>query len=257
MARAEKSGHPRNVVVVGATSGIARPLARRLVARGWNLVITGRDSSRLESVAADLRIRGGGAVAMLLLDPTDVRAVSGLFGDATALVGGPIDGIIVCHGSLPDESGPLLDVEQTRDAIDASFTSAAMVLAAAAQALEDRSGAFLVAISSVAGDRGRQSNYTYGAAKAGLTAYLAGLRNRLHPRNVTVLTVKPGIVRTPMTEGLAAADSPLAADAETVARDIERAILQRRDVLYTPWFWWPVMTIICGIPEAIFKRLRL
>ena len=257
MSRTPKRDEPRNVILVGATSGIARPLARRLVARGWNLVVTGRDAARLAPLADDLQVRGTGTVASLVLDPSDGAAVAGLCGAAAALLGGPIDGVIVCHGTLPDESGALLDVEQTRGAIDANFTSAAMVLAAAAQALENRPGAFLTAISSVAGDRGRQSNYAYGAAKAGLTAYLSGLRNRLHPRGVVVITVKPGIVRTPMTEGLPAAGSPLAADADTVARDIERAILRRQAVLYTPWFWWPVMTVICAIPEAIFKRLRL
>jgi decaprenylphospho-beta-D-erythro-pentofuranosid-2-ulose 2-reductase len=257
MSAAPKRDAPRNVILVGATSGIARPLARRLVARGWNLVVTGRDTARLAPLADDLRVRGTGTVATLVLDPSDGEAVDGLFTASAALLGAPPDGIIVCHGTLPDESGALLDVEQTRGAIDANFTSAAMVLAAAAQALEDRPGAFLAAISSVAGDRGRQSNYAYGAAKAGLTAYLSGLRNRLHPRGVVVITVKPGIVRTPMTEGLPAARSPLAADADTVARDIERAILRRRDVLYTPWFWWPVMTVIGAIPEAVFKRLRL
>ncbi len=257
MATASKRDSPRNVILVGATSGIARPLGRRLVARGWNLVVTGRDPARLAPLADDLRVRGNGTIATLVFDPSDAAAVAGLCGAAAALLGGPIDGVIVCHGTLPDESGAWLDVEQTRGAIDANFTSAAMVLAAAAQALENRPGAFLAAISSVAGDRGRQSNYAYGAAKAGLTAYLSGLRNRLHPRGVVVITVKPGIVRTPMTEGLAAARSPLAADADTVARDIERAILRRQAVLYTPWFWWPVMTVICAIPEAIFKRLKL
>ena len=257
MSRAPKRDDLRNVILVGATSGIARPLGRRLVARGWNLVLTGRDATRLGPIAADLRVRGAGKVTTLVLDPTDGVAVAGLFGSAATLLGAPVDGIIVCHGTLPDESGALLDVGQTRDAIDAGFTSAAMVLAAAAGALEDRPGSFIAAISSVAGDRGRQSNYTYGAAKAGLTAYLSGLRNRLHPRGVAVLTVKPGIVRTPMTEGLPAARSPLAADAEVVARDIERAILGRRDVVYTPWFWWPVMTVIGTIPEPIFKRLKL
>ena len=257
MSRAPKRDDTRNVILIGATSGIARPLGRRLVVRGWNLVVTGRDAARLAPLADDLRVRGSGTVVTLVLDPTDGAAVAGLFGAAATLLGSPIDGVIVCHGTLPDESGTLLNVEQTRGAIDASFTSAAMVLAAAAQALENRPGAFLAAISSVAGDRGRQSNYTYGAAKAGLTAYLSGLRNRLHPRGVAVLTVKPGIVRTPMTEGLSAARSPLAADADTVARDIERAILCRQAVLYPPWFWWPVMTVICASPEAIFKRLRL
>jgi len=109
----------------------------------------------------------------------------------------------------------------------------------------------------VAGDRGRQSNYTYGAAKAGLTAYLSGLRNRLYRSGVTVVTVKPGMIDTPMTRALGIRKGPLMTTPERVAFDVEAAILCRRDSIYSPWYWRPVMAVIRGIPEAIFKRLRL
>ncbi len=115
----------------------------------------------------------------------------------------------------------------------------------------------IAAISSVAGDRGRQSNYIYGAAKAGLTAYLQGLRNRLFFAGVHVLTIKPGFVATAMTDGLVNPNSPLLATPQQVARDIDRALRCRQNVLYTRWFWRPIMLIIRWIPEPVFKRLKL
>jgi short-subunit dehydrogenase len=110
-------------------------------------------------------------------------------------------------------------------------------------------------ITSVAGDRGRQSNYVYGAAKGGLDRFLQGLRNRLHPAGVAVVTLKPGFVDTPMTAGVA--KSPLFASSRRVGRAIHRAIEARRNVVYIPWFWRPIMFLITSMPEAVFKRLRL
>src|SRR6516164_9862855 len=126
-----------------------------------------------------------------------------------------------------------------RQSLDVNFLSAAELLEIAAAYFEPRRSGFIAAISSVAGDRGRQSNYTYGAAKAGLTAYLQGLRNRLWRAGVHVLTVNPGFVDTPMTRGRINPNSLLVATPERVARDIDRALRRRRDVLYTPWFWRP------------------
>ena len=131
------------------------------------------------------------------------------------------------------------------------------LLAPLANYLESRRRGYLAAISSVAGDRGRQSNYTYGAAKAGLTAYLQGLRNRLYRSGVHVLTIKPGFVDTRMTQGRVNPNSPLVASAARVARDIDRAIRRRRNVIYTPWFWRPIMLAVRALPEFLFKRLKL
>jgi len=245
-----------HVLVVGATSAIAQALCRRLAARGWALTLTGREADSLFPVAADLRVRGAAFVATQALDPCRFEALTAAFATAVA-AGGELDGVIVCHGSLTDEQGRFLAPDETRRIIDVNFTSAAAIMAVAAERLAARRSGFLCGISSVAGDRGRQSNFTYGAAKAGFTAYLSGLRNRLHPLGIAVITVEPGIVRTPMTAGLPAADSPLAATPDVVAADIERAILRRRDVVYTPWFWRWIMTVIWSIPEPIFKRLKL
>ena len=169
----------------------------------------------------------------------------------------PIDGVILCYGSLPDQRQTEMAADDARRAIDVNFTSAVAILSPLASYLESRRSGYLAAISSVAGDRGRQSNYTYGAAKAGLTVYLQGLRNRLYRSGVHVLTIKPGFVDTPMTRGLLNPNSPLVASPARVARDIDRAIRRRRNTLYTPWFWRPIMFAIRMVPEPIFKRMKL
>ncbi len=149
------------------------------------------------------------------------------------------------------------DFAQARQMIDVNFTSAVSILGCLADYFRGRRSGVIAAISSVAGDRGRQSNFIYGATKAGLTVYLAGLRNRLHPLGVHVLTIKPGFVATAMTVGRVNPNSPLMATPERVAADIDRALRRRRDVLYTPWFWRWVMLIIRAVPERLFKRLKL
>jgi decaprenylphospho-beta-D-erythro-pentofuranosid-2-ulose 2-reductase len=255
-ARAEHE-QPRNVVLVGATSAVAVSLARRLAARGWYLHLLARDLPRLEELAADLRVRGAAGASGGTFDAADVPAIPAAFAAAVAALPGPLDGVIVCHGLLPDEAGRLPDATEVRTTIDVNFTSVAILLSLAAEELAARRRGFLAAISSVAGDRGRQSNFCYGSAKAGLSAWLSGLRNRLQPSGVQVLTIKPGIIDSPMTAGLAVGPKALITTPDVVAADIERALLRGRDVIYTPWFWRPIMAIIRAIPEPVFKRLKL
>jgi NAD(P)-dependent dehydrogenase (short-subunit alcohol dehydrogenase family) len=244
----QHSARAESVLVLGATSGIARALALRLAARGCRLVLAGRNREELDRQAADLRLRHGIEVAVELFDALDFASHVNVFNRCVAAWGGRLDGVVLCHGHLADQRQTETDVEAARRMIDVNFTSAVSLLSAAANHFERQRSGFIAAISSVAGDRGRQSNYTYGAAKAGLTAYLQGLRNRLHRSNVTVLTIKPGFVNP---------NSPLLASPERVARDIDRAIRRRRDVLYTPWFWSPILRIIRMIPECVFKRMKL
>jgi decaprenylphospho-beta-D-erythro-pentofuranosid-2-ulose 2-reductase len=245
-----------NVLIVGATSAVAQAVARRLVRRGWNLFLAARDVAALEALAADLRVRGGTQVVTGRFEAGGV-APSETWTAAVGAFPRGLDGILVCHGYLPDERAGLLGSDEIRRTIEVNFTSVAVLLGAAAEYFADRRRGFIAAISSVAGDRGRQSNFCYGAAKAGLTAYLSGLRNRLHPRNVHVLTIKPGIIDSPMTRGIEVGPKPLVATPDRVAADIERAILRRRDTVTTPWFWRPIMGVIKAIPERIFKRMKL
>jgi len=257
MSDRKAAGRARNVIVCGATSAVAFALCRRLAARGWRLHLLGRDRKRLEEMIADLRVRGATTVSCGLFDAADIQAIPSSFQAAVAAVAEPIDGVIVCHGLLADEADKLPTPESIKRTIDVNFTSAAIVLSLAAQQLVDRRAGFLVAISSVAGDRGRQSNFCYGSAKAGLTAWLSGLRNRLQPTGVRVLTIKPGIIDSPMTNGRDVGPKALITSPETVATAVEQAILHGRDVVYTPWFWRPIMAVIRWIPERVFKRLRL
>jgi short-subunit dehydrogenase len=161
----------------------------------------------------------------------------------------------VAHGILPDQARCQASAAETAEALEVNFVSTAALLTPLANRFELARRGCIAVITSVAGDRGRQSNYVYGAAKGGLDRFLEGLRNRLFHAGVAVVTLKPGFVDTPMTAGIQ--KGPLFATASRAGRDIHRAIERRRDVAYIPWFWRPIMAIIRAIPEAVFKRLRL
>jgi len=220
-------------------------------------LLAGRDGDELEKTAADLRLRHNVEVAIETFEALDFDSHPALIARCFTQCGGRLDGVIVCYGYLPSQQWAEQDFAEARRTVDVNFTSVVSLLNCAANALEQQGSGFIAAISSVAGDRGRQSNYIYGAAKAGLSVYLQGLRNRLARRGVHVLTIKPGFVDTPMTQGLISPQSPLLAKPDRVARDIDRALRRGRNTLYTPWFWRPIMTVIALIPEPLFKRLRL
>lgn len=246
-----------NVLVVGATSGIARALCHRLAKRGCNLVVAGRNTEELTRIARDLEIRHDTVVYVEPFEAMDFQAHQDLCDRCVKHFDGDLKGVILCYGYLPEQEETQIDFSEARKTVELNFLSAVAVLSHAANYLEKQKGGYIAAISSVAGDRGRQSNYTYGAAKAGLSVYLEGLRNRLRHAGVHVLTVKPGFVDTPMTHGLVDPDSPLVASPDRVAVCIDRAIRKRWNVVYSPWFWRPIMTVIRWIPEWIFVRLRL
>lgn len=165
--------------------------------------------------------------------------------------------MVLCYGYMAEQSEAQDDFSIAKRTIDVNLTSVVSILETAARDLSARKKGYIAGISSVAGERGRQSNYIYGASKAGLTAYLQGLRNRLFHAGVHVLTIKPGFVYTALTEHMLDANAPLVASADQVGRDIDRAIQKRKNVLYTPWFWWGIMSIIRSIPEFLFKRLKM
>ena len=251
---------PETYLILGATSGFARAVSQVLAERGCRLVLAGRNAKELQRLANDLRIRHQTAVECAAFDALDFDAHAAFVQRSTQLFDGGLDGLILCYGYLAEQAQAQADVAEARRTIDVNLTSAVSVLERFAEYFIDRRTArrpIIAAISSVAGDRGRQSNYIYGAAKAGLSAYLQGLRNRLFAAGVHVLTIKPGFVATAMTDGLVNPNSPLLATPEQVARDIDRAVGRRRNVLYTRWFWRPIMFVIRSIPEPIFKRLKL
>jgi decaprenylphospho-beta-D-erythro-pentofuranosid-2-ulose 2-reductase len=243
------------VLVLGATSGIMRAVAHELARRGHDLVLTGRDRAETETLAADLRIRHGVRTRARVLDAlafeTHAREIEGCIQDAEGELAGAVLGI----GYLGDQARAQQDGVEARRIVDTNLTACISLLTLLANHLEAKGRGFLCVLSSVAGDRGRQSNYVYGAAKAGLSAYLSGLRNRLHHSGVQVTTVLPGFVDTAMTYGKEGMF--LVAPPERIARGIVRAVDRRRDVVYLPGFWRGIMLVIRNIPEALFKRLRL
>lgn len=234
-------------VVVGATASLGVALCRLLAAEKRALLLVGRDEQALRTLADDLRIRGAAGVRILVFDMLK-DAVTAEWMDSW----GDHASLFMLTGDMG--GGERDDADAIRRAALVNYVVPAQILAAAALRMEARGGGEIVAVSSVAGDRGRQSNYLYGSAKAGLTAFASGLRNRYARSGVHVMTVRPGFVDTPMTFTL---DSPLIARREKVAKAILNALRRRRDSVYVPWFWRWIMWVIRNIPERLFKRMKL
>ena len=242
------------VFVIGATSAIARATTRLLAMDGAGFYLVARDREKLTAVQEDLNARGASEVEVAVMDVLDYDHHETMVNAAWRALDG-FDCVLMAHGSLPDQKACELSSALTRRELDINATAAISLLTVVAAQLESVKSGHIVAISSVAGERGRQSNYVNGAAKGALSVFLQGLRNRLHPSGVRVTTVKPGFVDTPMTEKFK--KGPLWASPETVARDIAAAIGRGGDVVYTPWFWRWIMLLIKLAPEWVFKRLRL
>jgi decaprenylphospho-beta-D-erythro-pentofuranosid-2-ulose 2-reductase len=249
-----RGNEPLRVLIIGATSAIASETARAYAEGRARLFLTGRNAAKLASVADDLRVRGATEVHTAVLDVAQIPRQAQIIDLATSTLEG-LDVALIAHGTLPVQSACEKQVADTIDALHVNFTATVALLTVLANYFEAQHSGCIAVITSVAGDRGRQSNYVYGAAKGGVERFLQGLRNRLHASGVTVVTIKPGFVDTPMTAALK--KSPLFASARRVGRSIHRAIEHRRDVVYIPWFWRPVMMVIRGLPERLFKRLHL
>ena len=243
------------IVVFGATSAITQALARQYAEEGASLTLLGRDTERLGEVAADLRARGAGETTIQRFDADDAQQLTTAI-DQCLEAGNPVDLAIIGYGTLPDQSACERDPEQAAQALATNGVSVIVLLLALARHFEAQGRGTIAVFSSVAGDRGRPSNAVYGAAKGAVSIFLSGLRARLHRSGVHVLTIKPGFVDTPMTQGLALPQLLLSTP-ERVAADVRKAIRRRRNTLYTPWFWRWILLIIRSIPEPIFKRLSL
>jgi decaprenylphospho-beta-D-erythro-pentofuranosid-2-ulose 2-reductase len=247
----------KRIVIFGATSAIAQAAARIWVRRGHRLFLVGRNPDKLAALAADLDVRSGGdgRISAAQADLDDVARHDELIARASEVMGG-IDIALIAHGTLPDQQRAAVDAAL---ALRESHTNALSVLSLCtllAERFERERRGQIAVITSVAGDRGRQSNYVYGAAKGMVSLYLQGLRNRLFASGVNVITIKPGFVATPMTAAIAK-DGPLWSTADTVGRGIVAAIDRRKDVVYLPGFWRPIMAVIKAVPEPVFKRLHL
>ena len=244
----------RRILIVGATSAIAEATARLFASRGDALMLTGRSPSRLQAIADDLKVRGAARAETFVLDARAFDRFPALLQAATERLGG-LDAALIAHGTLSDQGACQRSVEQLREEFEVNALSVMALCTHLANLLETQGRGVIAVISSVAGDRGRQSNYVYGSAKAAVTAFTSGLRQRLYPKGVRVLTIKPGVVSTPMTAAFK--KGALWATPARVAADIVRAMDGGKAVIYTPWFWWPIMFVLRHLPESIFVRLKI
>ena len=240
------------VLIIGAKSDIAKATAREYAKNGYDLYLAARNSSELESFANDITVRIQRTVKLVELDILDYKSHQTLYDN---LEEKPL-GVISAIGYLGEQEKAQSDFTEAQQIMATNYTGVVSLFNIIANDFEDRRSGFMVGISSVAGDRGRKNNYIYGSAKAALTAYLSGLRNRLYDAQVHVMTVKPGFVATKMTEGM---DLPekLTAQPEEVAEDIYKAQQKNKNVLYTKWMWRWVMMMIKMIPEWKFKGMSL
>jgi len=245
----------KKILIVGATSAIACACARLWAAERSEFFLVARDAQKLQQTCADLQSRGARAVTTLIMDANDIAAHSSMYEKCLATLQ-TVDICLIAYGSLPDQQACEQSVEQAMEqfANNASSTIALLTLLANGMAVQQ--DGTLAVISSVAGDRGRPSNYLYGAAKAAVSTYCEGLRARLFKAGVHVITIKPGFVDTPMTRGLTL-PSWLIAQPDTVARRIVAGINRQVAVLYVPGFWCAIMLTIRAIPQSLFKRLNL
>ena len=242
------------VLLIGANSAIARACARLYAAEGCALFLVGRNAERLEELAADVGVRGAAPVGSRVLDLTDHHQHERVIAEAAQTMNG-IDLALICHGSLPDQEACETDFEHARHEILINGLSVISLLTALTPVMREQGHGTLAVITSVAGDRGRQPNYTYGAAKALVSTYLQGLRGRLYPDGVHVVDIRPGLVDSPMTAHLPR-KGLLWSSPERVARGIVRAIARRRHVVYLPGYWRAIMFIVRLLPEFLFKRLK-
>lgn len=244
----------KKVLIVGAGSAIAEAVAKLMAARGDAFYLVARSPERLSVLAEDLKVRGASAVHAEALDANDLDKHKALIERADAALE-KMDTILIAHGTLSDQKACQASAELTLAEIKTNGLSVISLLTPAGNLFEERKAGTIAVISSVAGDRGRQSNYVYGCAKALVTSFLSGLRQRLSKSGVRVITIKPGFIDTPMTKDFK--KGPLWATTEVAAADIVKALDKGNGDAYTPWFWRFIMLIIKNIPEFVFVKLRL
>ena len=244
----------KGILILGATSSIGRSLAQKFARQGFSLHLAARDIFEVERVAKDLTLRDRVPVSWSLFECSNYQTHGEFFLNVINKFE-ELTGVVVCLGELGDHHQAQTDFQQTLAIINSNYTGVVSILTHAANYLEKQERGFIIGLSSVAGDRGRQSNYIYGSAKGALHLFLQGLRNRLSPFNIQVLTVKPGFVDTKMTFGKPGLF--LVASPERVAEAIITALQQQKNIVYIPQFWFWIMLIIRSLPETLFKQLKL
>ena len=245
-----------NILMIGATSAIAKATARHYATHNKaSFVLVARNPVALEDLKQDLLARGAGKISIVAVDLTHETAyqewIDNAFNEFSRF-----DIVLMAHGILGNQQACEKDVNALKEMMQTNAISSMIMLTLIANKLEQQGSGIIAFISSVAGDRGRPSNYVYGASKAIVTTFLQGLRARMAKVGVHVLTIKPGFVDTPMTADVKKG-GPLWAQPEDIAEGISKAIEKKKNVVYLPWFWRIIMGIIMHIPEFIFKKLNL
>jgi len=240
------------LIILGATSDIGISIAKRYAKEGFDLYLCGRDMDEIKKIASDISIRFDCVAEAKYFDVEDCDTHIDFYDE----ISNDVDGVISVIGYLGEQEKSQKNFNETEKIIIVNFLGIISIINIIANDFESKGTGFIIGFSSVAGDRGRASNYTYGSAKAGLTTYLSGLRNRLAPLGIKVITVKPGFVHTKMTKGMEL-PSMLTANPDEVANDVFDGHQKGMDVIYTKWFWKWIMLIIKSIPEKIFKKMKI
>lgn len=241
----------KTALILGAASDVAKAFSKLLAADGWNLVLASRQPTDIDALAADLQIRCKGTAETVAFDAMDFASHAAFYDQLTVKP----DMVCCAFGYLGDQHQGEKESEERRRILETNYNGAVNILEIVAADFEARRTGTIIGISSVAGERGRQSNYLYGSAKAGFTAYLSGLRNRLYPANVHVLTVLPGFMRTRMTDGMSL-PPVVTASPEQAAAAIMKAFKKSKNSVYVLWMWRWIMCMVRNIPECVFKRLN-
>jgi hypothetical protein len=242
----------KEILILGASSDIAKAIANVYANNGYNIQLAGRNIEELQKDAKNLELRYRIRSTSHYFDALDFNNHKTFY---EKLNPEPYC-VISVFGYMPSQQEAQNNFDEAHKIIDTNYTGNVSILNIVANSFEKRESGIIIGISSCAGDRGRKSNYIYGSSKGAFALYLSGLRHRLQESNVQVITVKPGFVATKMTESL---DLPekLTASPDEVAKDIYNAQIKKKDIIYTKWFWWGIMFIIKNIPEIVFKRTNL
>lgn len=249
------SDSKKKIIVFGATSTIARAVLNYFASDGYACCLIARDDKKLSATAEDLLVKGAASIVAISEDLSDYLKHDLLF-EKIEREFGDYEKVLIAYGTLSDQKKCESYFDETLKELNINFISVMSLLTHIGNTLEKQCSGQVAVISSVAGDRGRQSNYIYGTAKGALSIYLQGLRNRLSKSNVSVITIKPGFVDTPMTKDFVK-KGLLWVKPDKIGKGIYYAMLKKRDVVYLPWFWQWIMLIIKLIPEKIFKKLSL
>lgn len=244
----------KNILIIGSTSAIAESFAKIQAQQGHSIFLIGRDLERLQKQSEDLKIRGAKYVASTTFNAENVSNYTQIINDSFSRLK-TFDTVLIAHGTLPNQEHCEQDLTAQLKEIHINAISTVALLSIISAKMEQQGFGTIAAITSVAGDRGRQSNYIYGSCKKMISTYLQGLRNRLCRSNINVIDIKPGFVDTPMTREFE--KSALWSTPPHIAKIIDRSINKNKHTIYAPSFWRYIMWVIKCIPERVFIRLTL